>query len=77
MSVVLYVGGSNDGKRAVVPHGFSKTMLETALGPEVYVERLLAVRGCGTVRVMALESLQEDVARAYAERHYAERANAI
>ncbi|MDL5364795.1 hypothetical protein QSH18_04195 [Xanthomonas sp. NCPPB 2654] len=60
MSVVLYIGGSKDGEKGVMPYGFSKSMKETASGPEIYVERVLAVSD-RQVRIMALESLQDEI----------------
>ncbi|UYB54198.1 hypothetical protein OCJ37_09815 [Xanthomonas sp. AM6] len=60
MSVVLYIGGSKDGEKGVMPYGFSKSMKETDSGPEIYVERVLAVSD-RQVRIMALESLQDDI----------------
>ena len=54
MSVVLYIGGSKDGEKGVMPYGFSKSMKETASGPEIYVERVLAVSD-RQVRIMALK----------------------
>lgn len=59
MSIVLYVGGSKDGVKGVVPYGFRKTKTNTALGTEVYVEKMLSLSEIGTVRVMALQSMQE------------------
>ena len=61
MAVVLYIGGSKDGKKGVVPYGFSKTKMDTAQGPEIYVERMLEIAGLGKMRVMALESLRDDM----------------
>ncbi|WP_305805202.1 hypothetical protein [Stenotrophomonas sp. YIM B06876] len=61
MTVVLYIGGSKDGDKGVVPYGFSKTRAETAHGPEVYVERMMSVDGRGQMRVMALETLREEI----------------
>jgi len=60
MSVVLYIGGSKDGEKGVVPYGFSKSMKQTEAGPEIYVERMLAVSDL-QVRIMALESLQDEI----------------
>ncbi|MBD7920724.1 MULTISPECIES: hypothetical protein [Xanthomonas] len=60
MSVVLYIGGSKDGQKGVMPYGFSKSMKETDEGPEIYVERVLALSD-RRVRIMALESLQEEI----------------
>jgi hypothetical protein len=60
MSVVLYIGGSKDGEKGVVPYGFSKSMKQTEAGPEIYVERMLAVSD-RQVRIMALESLQDEI----------------
>lgn len=60
MSVVLYIGGSKDGEKGVMPYGFSKSMKETDSGPEIYVERVLALSD-RHVRIMALESLQDDI----------------
>ncbi|HBK46336.1 MAG TPA: hypothetical protein DDZ67_07855 [Xanthomonadaceae bacterium] len=61
MSIVLYVGGSKDGEKGVMPYGFSKSRTMTEAGPEVYVERVLALETVGKVRVMALESLNESI----------------
>ncbi|WP_355581368.1 hypothetical protein [Xanthomonas cannabis] len=58
MSIVLYVGGSKDGDKGVVPYGFSKSRTMTASGPEIYVERMVPLKDVGKIRVMALESLQ-------------------
>ena len=52
MAVVLYIGGSKDGEKGVVPYGFSKTRRDTDAGPEIYVERMMDVSGKGRVRVM-------------------------
>jgi len=71
MSIVLYVGGSKDGSRGVVPHGFTRCMLETEQGREIYVERMLRLPNVGTVRVMALEHLDEALLASGAARHYA------
>ena len=70
MSIVLYVGGSKDGSRGVVPHGFTRCMLETEQGREIYVERLLRLPQVGTVRVMALEQLDERLLARDVARHY-------
>ncbi|AXI83664.1 hypothetical protein FUT69_08105 [Xylella taiwanensis] len=75
MSIVLYVGGSKDGDKGVVPYGFNKTRTITETGPEVYVQRTLSLAEIGTVRVMALESLQEDILIERAADHYARRAS--
>ncbi len=76
MSIVLYVGGSKDGTRGVMPHGFTKSMLETAeYGREIYVERMIRLAKYGTVRIMALESLCEDLLASWTARHYAAPAN--
>ena len=72
MGSVLYVGGSKDGTRGFVPNGFTKTMLETVEhGREVYVERIIRLARYGTVRIMALESLCEDLLASLASRHFA------
>ncbi|KAF1687542.1 hypothetical protein B1992_02435 [Pseudoxanthomonas broegbernensis] len=77
MSIVLYVGGSKDGTRGFLPNGFSKTMLETVEhGREIYVERMVRLARYGTVRVMALESLCEDLLASRAADHYAAAASA-
>lgn len=60
MSVVLYIGGSKDGEKGVMPYGFSKSMKQTDAGPEIYVERVLALSD-RQVRIMALESLQDEI----------------
>ncbi len=70
MAIVLYVGGSKDGDKGLVPHGFSKLQAETDAGPEIYTERFMELQGLGKVRVMALESLQDEAVKARAARHY-------
>ena len=72
MSIVLYVGGSKDGTRGFMPHGFTKSMLETVeYGREIYVERIVRLARYGTVRIMALETLCEELFASLASRHYA------
>jgi len=73
MSIVLYVGGSKDGDKGVVPYGFSKSRTMTPAGPEVYVERVVPLKDVGKVRVMALESLHESILIERAATHYARR----
>ncbi|WP_024869548.1 hypothetical protein [Pseudoxanthomonas suwonensis] len=71
MSIVLYVGGSKDGTRGHVPNGFTKTMLETVEhGCEIYVERFVRLARYGTVRIMALESLCEEILAGLVSRHF-------
>ncbi|WP_028919012.1 hypothetical protein [Pseudoxanthomonas suwonensis] len=71
MSIVLYVGGSKDGTRGHVPNGFTKTMLETVEhGCEIYVERFVRLACYGTVRIMALESLCEEILAGLVSRHF-------
>ena len=71
MSIVLYVGGSKDGARGFMPNGFTKSMRETVeYGREIYVERMVRLARYGTVRIMALESLCEDLVARFAARHY-------
>ncbi len=72
MTVVLYIGGSKDGEKGVVPYGFSKTQADTARGREIYVERVIDVAGHGRMRIMALESLGEDLISQRLDRHCAE-----
>jgi hypothetical protein len=69
MPIVLYVGGSKDGEKGVMPYGFSKSMAMTDAGREVYVERVLALEAIGKVRVMALESLNECIVMQRAAQH--------
>ncbi|MBB5944048.1 MULTISPECIES: hypothetical protein [Xanthomonas] len=69
MSVVLYIGGSKDGEKGVMPYGFRKSMKETEAGPEIYVERVLALSD-RQVRIMALESLQDDIVVERLHRYY-------
>ena len=69
MAIVLYVGGSKDGEKGVVPYGFSKTRRDTEAGPEIYVERVMDVSGRGRMRVMVLENLREDIALQRLNRH--------
>jgi hypothetical protein len=61
MAIVLYVGGSKDGDKGLVPHGFSKSRAETEQGPEIYTERFMELQGIGRIRVMALESMRDDI----------------
>lgn len=61
MAIVLYVGGSKDGDKGLVPHGFSKSRTETDQGPEIYTERFMELQGIGRIRVMALESMRDDI----------------
>ncbi|WP_369944502.1 hypothetical protein [Xanthomonas medicagonis] len=70
MSVVLYIGGSKDGEKGVVPYGFSKSMKQTEAGPEIYVERMLAVSD-RQIRIMALESLQDEIVVERLHQYYA------
>ena len=71
MSIVLFVGGSKDGARGFIPNGFTKSMRETLEhGREIYVERMVRLARFGTVRVMALESLCEDLVARLAGRYY-------
>jgi hypothetical protein len=71
MSIVLYVGGSKDGTRGFVPHGFTKSMRETVeYGREIYVEHMVRLARYGTVRIMALESLCEEIIASLVTRHY-------
>ncbi len=69
MAVVLYIGGSKDGEKGVVPYGFSKTRRDTEAGPEIYVERVMDVSGRGRMRVMVLENLRDDIAFQRLSRH--------
>jgi len=69
MAIVLYVGGSKDGEKGVVPYGFSKSRADTALG-QFYTERFMELQGVGKVRLMALESLRDDIVMQRAARHY-------
>jgi len=62
MAIVLYIGGSKDGDKGVVPYGFSKTRADTEHGPEIYVERMMDAPGRGRMRVMVLEDLRDDIA---------------
>lgn len=71
MAIVLYIGGSKDGDKGVLPYGFSKTRADTEHGPEIYVERMMPVTGRGSMRVMVLEDLREDVASQRLYKHLA------
>jgi len=71
MAIVLYIGGSKDGDKGVLPYGFSKTRADTEHGPEIYVERMMPVTGRGSMRVMVLEDLRDDVASQRLYRHLA------
>ena len=70
MAIVLYVGGSKDGDKGVVPHGFSKSRADTLDGPEIYTERFMELQGIGKVRVMALESMRDDLVQQRTAMHY-------
>ncbi|PTA84220.1 hypothetical protein CWM66_28380 [Kosakonia sp. H7A] len=70
MSILLYVGGSKDGEKGLVPYGFSRSMAMTEEGPEFYVERTLSLARVGKVRVMALESLQDTLVAERLADHY-------
>ncbi len=77
MTIVLYVGGSKDGTRGFVPNGFTRFMRETVeYGREIYVERMVRLARYGTVRIMALESLCEDLVACFAARHFEDAAHA-
>lgn len=77
MSIVLYVGGSKDGTRGFVPNGFTKTMRETVeYGREIYVERIVRLARHGTVRIMALETLCEELLARLLDHHLADPAAA-
>ncbi len=69
MAIVLYIGGSKDGDKGVVPYGFSKTRADTADGPEFYVERMMEVTGRSRMRVMVLEDMHDDLAAQRLSRH--------
>ena len=71
MAVVLYIGGSKDGDKGVLPYGFSKTRADTEHGPEIYVERTMNVSGRGSMRVMVLEDLRDDIASQRLNQHLA------
>lgn len=71
MAIVLYIGGSKDGDKGVLPYGFSKTRADTENGPEIYVERTMNVSGRGSMRVMVLEDLRDDVASQRLYQHLA------
>lgn len=70
MSILLYVGGSKDGEKGVVPYGFRRSMAMTEEGPEFYAERVLSLERYGKVRVMALESLQDTLVVERISDHY-------
>ncbi|NIJ68961.1 hypothetical protein [Xanthomonas sp. 60] len=70
MAIVLYVGGSKDGDKGVMPWGFSKSQADTLQGPEIYTERFMELQGVGKVRLMALEGLRDDIVMQHAARHY-------
>lgn len=70
MSIVLYVGGSKDGEKGVVPYGFRKSVAMSDAGREVYVRREVALDAVGKVPVMALESLQDHIVVQRLAGHY-------
>ena len=54
-----------------VPHGFTRTMRETVeYGREIYVERIVRLARYGSVRIMALETLCEELIAGLVSRHY-------
>jgi len=69
VEVVLYIGGSKHGERGVLPHGFSKTRVDSRQGSEIYVQRFLAMGERRRVPVMILENLHEDAASALLHKH--------
>ncbi|MGH8055402.1 MAG: hypothetical protein ACREP4_15945 [Stenotrophomonas sp.] len=69
MAIVLYIGGSKDGDKGVVPYGFSKTRADTENGPEFYVERMMEITGRARMRVMVLEDLRDDIASQRLSQH--------
>ena len=70
MATVLYVGGSKDGMRGVMPYGLRKLQAEGERGPEIYVEKTMELHGIGRVRVMALEGLHEEALVQQLHSHY-------
>ncbi len=70
MAIVLYVGGSKDGDKGVVPLGFTRSRADTLDGPEIYTERFMELHGIGRVRVMALEGMGDELVQQRAVRHY-------
>jgi hypothetical protein len=70
MAIVLYVGGSKDGEKGVMPYGLSKLQAQGESGPEIYVERMMELSGVGRIRVMALEGLKDDLVVQRLHRHY-------
>lgn len=69
MAIVLYIGGSKDGDKGVLPYGFRKTRADTEHGPEIYVERMMSVSGRQPMRVMVLEDLRDEVASQRLNQH--------
>lgn len=69
MAIVLYIGGSKDGDKGVVPYGFSKARADTENGPEFYVERMMEISGRARMRVMVLEDLRDDIASQRLSQH--------
>lgn len=70
MTHVLYVGGSKDGTRGMMPYGLRKLQAEGDQGTEIYVEKTMDLTGVGRVKVMALEGLHEEVLVQQLQRHY-------
>ena len=70
MTHVLYVGGSKDGTRGMMPYGLRKLQAEGDNGTEIYVEKTMELHGVGRVRVMALEGLHEEVLVRQLHHHY-------
>ena len=70
MTHVIYVGGSKDGTRGMMPYGLRKLQSDGKQGIEIYVEKTLQLQGGGRVRVMALEGLQDEVLVKQLHTHY-------
>lgn len=70
MAMVVYVGGSKDGTRGLMPYGLTKLQAQGEQGPEIYVEKMMELDGVGRVRVMALEGLKEEIIVQRLSRHY-------
>lgn len=70
MTHVIYVGGSKDGTRGMMPYGLRKLQADGQQGKEIYVEKTMELNGVGRVRVMALEGLHEEVLIKQLHHHY-------
>ena len=70
MTHVIYVGGSKDGTRGMMPYGLRKLQAQSNNGTEIYIEKTIDLHGIGRIRVMALEGLHEEALARQLHQHY-------